>query len=196
MSSQRDFWRSEQAVRRHWIELFSQKRASAGLPVSGLLSRGRSLRAFSADWIAANANNALLDAKAFDERMLVPVRDGAPITKLYAFVPFLYLQYFCFPRNVFSICVGFSTCARCEIASERDAIRAGARGIRNTENLQHEVAVGQALNQRGAVPDSVFPFCNESCEVGYAGRKATRGKQQGCCAAETSALFGAMERTA
>jgi len=68
------------------------------------------------------------------------------------------VEYFRTPRDVLTICVGMLTCARCGIASVRDAIRAGVGGIRNTGNLYHHAATGQGQRQRRAVPDFVYPL--------------------------------------
>jgi hypothetical protein len=189
MSSQSDLWRSEQAVRRRKIKPFKHMQEPASVPSSELLSSGYDLHASDKVRILVNVDSVPVGARAFDARMFVRMRNVAMIGPPH--VPLLgrFSQCFRIPGNVLSICVEFSTCAHCEIRSERNAIRAGVGKIRNTGNLQHDVAIGHGRCQREAVPDSVFPLSGEVCAVNYAGRKGKLREQQGSFDAKAFAFF-------
>jgi len=158
MSIQSDRWIREQATKHRMIEPFSEKQVATGVNSYGLSSYGYDLRVSDEFRVSTNVNSAIIDPKAFDERSLVSVQADSVIVPPNSFALARSIEYFRIPRDVLTICVGKSTYARCGIASERNAIRAGVGGIRNTGNLQHHPATGRGLRQRGAVPNFVFPL--------------------------------------
>lgn len=117
MSIQSDRWISEEAVQRRMIEPFSGKQADTGA-VSGFSSYGYNLRAPGEFRVFSKGNG---------------INTIWPVSA----------EYFCIPRDVLTICVGKSAYARCGIASERGAIRAGAGEFCCAGNLQHNAATGQ-----------------------------------------------------
>jgi deoxycytidine triphosphate deaminase len=108
--------------------------------------------------ILANVNSATINPKPFVERSLDSVRARSFIVPSNSFDIALSIEYCHVPKEVLTIYVGKSTCARCGIARKRGAIRAGVGRICNTRILQSHSSTGQGLRQRRALPDSVCPL--------------------------------------
>jgi dCTP deaminase len=158
MSIQSDRWSREEGIQHGMIEPFSKKQVAIGILSSVQSSHGYDLRVWNEFKIFTDVNSALIDPRAFDGRPFATVQADSVNVPPHLFALAHFVEFFRNLRDVLTICVGKSTYTRCGIASERDAIRAGVGGIRNTGNLQHHAATGQGLRQRGAVPDFVLPL--------------------------------------
>ena len=158
MSIQSDRWIREQAILHRMIEPFSDKQVATGVISYGLSSYGYDLRVSDEFKIFTNVNSAIIDPKAFDERSFVTVQAESVIVPPNSFALARSVEYFRIPRDVLDdLRWEVDLCALRDYC-ERNAIRAGVGGIRDTGDLQHHAATGQGLRQRRAVPDSVFPL--------------------------------------
>jgi dCTP deaminase len=158
MSIQSDRPTKDQAIQNRMTEPPSEEQ-----PAAGVISHGPSPHgdgpSFAGEFkILTNANSARIAPKALEAGSLATMQAEAMILRPNPFAWTRSVECFRIPRDVLTICVGKSTYARCGIARERDAIRAGAGGIRDFRNPQHYAATGQGLRQRGAVPDIVLPL--------------------------------------
>jgi dCTP deaminase len=122
MSIQSDHWIREQAVKYRMIEPFSEKQVREGVIFCGLSSYGDGLRVSDDFKIFTNANSAIIDQKAFDERSFVSVQAESAIVPPNSFALARSIEYFRIPRDVVAICVGRSTDARFGITSEPNAV--------------------------------------------------------------------------
>jgi len=132
MSIQSDRWIREQALNHRMIEPCSENQIAEGVISDGLSSSDYDLRVCDEFKIFTDVNSAIIDPKAFDERSFVSVQAPSVIVPPNWFALARSNEYFRIPRDVLTICVGKSTYARCGITSERDAIRAGVGGFRDT----------------------------------------------------------------
>lgn len=132
MSIQSDRWIRQQAIDHRMIEPFSETQIAVGVISYGLSSYGYDLRVSNEFKIFTNVNSAIIDPKASDERSFVSMQAPSVIVPPNWFALARSIEYFHIPRDVLTICVGKSTYARCGITSERDAIRAGVGGFRDT----------------------------------------------------------------
>ena len=147
MSIQSDRWIREQAIQHKMIEPFSEKQVAKGVISYGLSSYGYDLRVSDEFKIFTNVNSAIIDPKAFDERSFVSVQAESVIVPPNSFALARSIEYFRSPRDVFTICVGKSTCVRCGHTSERNAVRAGVGGVCNPRKLRYHTSTGQGLCQ-------------------------------------------------
>lgn len=178
MSIQSSRWIRGQSVQHRRIEPNSKKQLAAGVIPSGRPSCGCDLRTCCNFKIFTNVNSATIDSEALDERLSVPASADPRMTPPDSFTLARSIEFFCIPKDVFSICVGKSTDERYGITRERNAIQAGVGGIRNLGNLRYNATTGQGLCQRGAVPDLFFRSANLRA-ASRAGRKGKDQKRQG-----------------
>jgi len=132
MSIQSDRWIREQAINHRMIEPFSEKQVREGVISYGLSSYGYDLRVSDEFKIFTNVNSAIIDPKAFDERSFVSVQAESVIVPpefvcIGAFHRILSNPQGCIDdlRWEIDLCALRNHC-------ERNAIRAGVGGIRNT----------------------------------------------------------------
>jgi dCTP deaminase len=132
MSMQSDRWIKERAIEYRMIEPRRENQAAEGVISDGLSSYDYDLRVSDGLKIFTDVNSAIIDPKASDERSFVSMQAPSVIVPPNWFALARSIEYFHIPRDVLTICVGKSTYARCGITSERDAIRAGVGGFRDT----------------------------------------------------------------
>jgi dCTP deaminase len=94
-----------------------------------------------------------------------------------------------YPRDLLTIYVGKSTCARCGIARVRDAIRAGVGGIRNTGNLQTTLLPAKVKANEGLCQIQFFRS-DAFCAASEPSRKGKCQKQQEIVFQKTRCFLG------
>jgi dCTP deaminase len=115
MSIENDRWIGEQYLQHGTIEPVSESQIGANVISNGLSSCGCDHGVSDKLKIIANANSAIIDRKAFEERLFVSGQGEADILSPNSFALARSIEYFRNPRDVLAICVGKSTYARCEI---------------------------------------------------------------------------------
>ena len=124
-----DRWIREQAAQHRMIEPFSEKQVASGVISCGLSSYSYGLRVSSEFKILTNVNSATIDPKAFDERSFVPVEAESVVIPPNSFALARSVEYFRIPRDVFTICVGKSTYARCWIIVNATPVDSDGRDL-------------------------------------------------------------------
>jgi dCTP deaminase len=110
-----DRWIRLRAIDHGMISRFREKQVREGVTSDGLSSYGCELGVSEEFKIFTNANSAILDPKAFDERSFVTVVADSVIVPPNSFALARAIEYFKILRDVLTICVGRSTYARCGI---------------------------------------------------------------------------------
>ena len=178
MSIQSDRWIREQAVLNRIIEPFIDRQISGNVISYGLTSYGYDLRVSDEFKIFTNANNAIVDPKAFDERSFISVCGDSVMIPPNSFALARSVEYFRIPRDVLTICVGKSTYARCGILVNVTPFEPEWEGfatleISNTSPLPAKVYANEGLCQ------ILFFRAEEACQISYADRKGKYQKQKG-----------------
>ena len=128
-------WVRKRAINNQLVEPCCEKRVHEDDFSFSLSCRDRDLDISDEFQTFTNANSSRMDSVASE------VPPGASlqadrVTASYGRVALARsIEYFHIPRNLLSICVGKATDARYGIGCERDAIRAGVGGIRESRNL-------------------------------------------------------------
>ena len=177
MSIRPDRWIREMCRTHKMIEPFEESQVREGVISYGVSSYGYDMRVANEFKIFTNVNNAIVDPKAFDEKSFVNFEGEVCIVPPNSFALARSVEYFRIPRNVFTLCVGKSTYARCGIITNVTPFEPEWEGyvtleISNTTPLPARVYANEGIAQViffEAGPEDV-------CEVSYADRK---GKYQG-----------------
>ncbi len=149
-------WIGERTVRHRKIESLSLLPMHRGGLCRGYSPYEPGHRVSTKIKIFANVNCSTINSKPIVDRSLDSVQARSVIVPPNSFDIVWSIEYYRVPKETLTIYVGKSTCARCGIARERDAIRAGVGRICNPRILQSHSSTGQGLRQRRALPDSVF----------------------------------------
>jgi dCTP deaminase len=97
------------------IDPFVEKLNQKSIISYGISSYGYDARVSDEFKIFTNVDNAIVDPKNFSERSFVTRKSDCCIIPPNSFALARTIEYFKIPRNVFVLCVGKSTYARCGI---------------------------------------------------------------------------------
>ena len=177
MSIKPDHWIRRMAREHGMIEPYEDAQVRKGTISYGVSSYGYDMRVAHEFKIFTNVNNAVVDPKAFDEKSFVHFEGDVCIVPPNSFALARSVEYFRIPRNVFTLCVGKSTYARCGIITNVTPFEPEWEGyvtleISNTTPLPAKVYANEGIAQ------VIFFEAGEGdvCEVSYGDRK---GKYQG-----------------
>jgi dCTP deaminase len=177
MSIKSDRWIRRMAREHRMIEPFADREPRDGVISYGVSSYGYDMRVAPEFRIFTNALSAVVDPKAFDPRSFVEFTGDVCIVPPNSFALARSVEYFRFPRDVLTICVGKSTYARCGIITNVTPFEPEWEGyvtleISNTTPLPARVYANEGIAQ-------VLFFTadpGDECEMSY---KDKRGKYQG-----------------
>jgi dCTP deaminase len=166
------------ALEHDMINPFSEKQVREGVISYGLSSYGYDLRVADEFKIFTNVNCTVVDPKNFDERSFVTVRTDVCIVPPNSFALARSVEYFKIPRDVLTIRVGKSTCARCGIIVNVTPFEPEWEGfatleISNTTPLPARIYANEGLCQ------ILFFQSDEVGETSYADRKGKYQAQKG-----------------
>ncbi len=172
-----DRWIRERA-REGMITPLSEDQVREGVVSFGVSSYGYDMRISDEFKIFTNINATVVDPKAFDPKSFVDYRGKACIIPPNSFVLGRSVEYFRIPRDVFVICLGKSTYARCGLVVNVTPLEPEWEGhvtieISNTTPLPAKVYAGEGIAQL------VFLAAAEPCEVSYRDRTGKYQAQQG-----------------
>ncbi|MEW5928683.1 MAG: dCTP deaminase [Gemmatimonadota bacterium] len=177
MSIKPDHWIRTMAREHGMIEPYEDAQVRRGTISYGVSSYGYDMRVAGEFKIFTNVNNAVVDPKAFDDKSFVNYEGDVCIVPPNSFALARSVEYFRIPRNVFTLCVGKSTYARCGIITNVTPFEPEWEGyvtleISNTTPLPAKVYANEGIAQ------VIFFEAAEGdvCEVSYGDRK---GKYQG-----------------
>jgi len=186
MSVMPDHWIRKMATLKNMIEPFEEKQIahvdksanSPGVVSFGLSSYGYDIRVADDFKVFTNVHNAIVDPKKFTEDSFIEVKAPVCIIPPNSFALARSIEYFRIPRNVFTICLGKSTYARCGIIVNLTPFEPEWEGfvtieISNTTPLPAKVYANEGIAQ------VIFFEAEHECEVSYADKKGKYMKQKG-----------------
>jgi dCTP deaminase len=156
------------------IEPFVDAQIREGVISYGVSSYGYDIRVANEFKIFTNINSAVVDPKNFDPKSMVDYLGDVCIIPPNSFALARTVEYFRIPRNIFTICVGKSTYARCGIIINVTPFEPEWEGfvtleISNTTPLPAKIYANEGIAQ------VIFFEGDEVCEISYADKK---GKYQ------------------
>jgi dCTP deaminase len=169
-----DHWIKKQSLTHGMIEPFVDAQIREGVISYGVSSYGYDIRVANEFKIFTNINSAVVDPKNFDPKSMVDYTGEVCIIPPNSFALARTVEYFRIPRNIFTICVGKSTYARCGIIINVTPFEPEWEGfvtleISNTTPLPAKIYANEGIAQ------VIFFEGDEVCEVSYADKK---GKYQ------------------
>jgi dCTP deaminase len=173
-----DRWIRRMAQEHDMINPYSKKQVSQGVISYGVSSYGYDLRVTDEFKIFTNVNSTIVDPKHFHESSFVSVNSDVAIVPPNSFAVARSVEYFKIPRDVLTICVGKSTCARCGIIVNVTPFEPEWEGfvtleISNTTPLPAKIYANEGLCQ------ILFFQSDEVCETSYKDRKGKYRAQKG-----------------
>ncbi len=169
-----DHWIKKAALEQGMIEPFTDSQVRKGVISYGVSSYGYDIRVADEFKIFTNIYSAMVDPKNFDPRSMVDFKGDVCIIPPNSFALARTVEYFRIPRNIFTICVGKSTYARCGIIINVTPFEPEWEGfvtleISNTTPLPAKIYANEGIAQ------VIFFEGDEECETSYADKK---GKYQ------------------
>lgn len=169
-----DHWIKRAALEQGMIEPFTDAQVRNGVISYGVSSYGYDIRVADEFKIFTNINSAVVDPKNFDPASMVDFKGDVCIIPPNSFALARTVEYFRIPRNIFTICVGKSTYARCGIIINVTPFEPEWEGfvtleISNTTPLPAKIYANEGIAQ------VIFFEGDEECSISYADKK---GKYQ------------------
>lgn len=169
-----DHWIKKASLEQGMIEPFTDSQVRTGVISYGVSSYGYDIRVADEFKIFTNINSAMVDPKNFDPRSMVDFKGDICIIPPNSFALARTVEYFRIPRNIFTICVGKSTYARCGIIINVTPFEPEWEGyvtleISNTTPLPAKIYANEGIAQ------VIFFEGDGECEISYADKK---GKYQ------------------
>lgn len=169
-----DHWIKKASLEQGMIEPFTDSQIRDGVISYGVSSYGYDIRVADEFKIFTNINSAMVDPKNFDPRSMVDFKGEVCIIPPNSFALARTVEYFRIPRNIFTICVGKSTYARCGIIINVTPFEPEWEGfvtleISNTTPLPAKIYANEGIAQ------VIFFEGDGECETSYADKK---GKYQ------------------
>ncbi|MYB33308.1 MAG: dCTP deaminase [Acidobacteria bacterium] len=170
-----DHWIRRMAQEHRLIDPFVDHQVGQGVISYGLSAYGYDIRVSDEFKIFTNVHTAIVDPKNFDEKSFVDYKGDVCVIPPNSFALSNTVENFRMPRNVYGICIGKSTYARCGIIINVTGFDAEWEGnatleISNTTPLPCRIYAGAGIAQ------VLFFESDEDCEVSYRDKK---GKYQG-----------------
>lgn len=152
------------------ITPFSHHQRGEGMISYGLSSYGYDARVADEFKIFTNVHNAVVDPKSFAENSFVDHKGPYCVIPPNSFALGHTVEHFTIPRDIFVICLGKSTYARCGIIVNVTPLEPGWRGhvtleFSNTTPLPAKIYAFEGACQ------FLFFKPEEGCEVSYDDRK-------------------------
>ncbi|MDE2972276.1 MAG: dCTP deaminase [Acidobacteriota bacterium] len=170
-----DHWIRRMSREHRLIDPFVDHQVGQGVISYGLSAYGYDIRVSDEFKIFTNVHTAIVDPKNFDEKSFVDYKGEVCVIPPNSFALSNTVENFRMPRNVYGICIGKSTYARCGIIINVTGFDAEWEGnatleISNTTPLPCRIYAGEGIAQ------VLFFESDEDCEVSYRDKK---GKYQG-----------------
>jgi len=172
-----DKWIKEMCLKHELIKPFVDRQVRKGVISYGLSSYGYDIRVSDEFKIFTNVNNVTVDPKNFDSRSFVDHKGNVCVIPPNSFALGRSVEYFKMPRNIFGICFGKSTYARCGIIVNVTPFEPEWEGhatleISNTTPLPAKIYANEGIAQ------VVFIESDEVCAVSYKDKKGVYQAQK------------------
>ena len=176
MSIKSDTWITRMALEHRMIEPFVGDQVREGVISYGVSSYGYDVRVGNDFKVFTNVYNTVVDPKDFDPKSFVDIRADVCIIPPNSFALASTIEYFRIPRDILTVCLGKSTCARCGIIVNVTPFEPEWEGtatleISNTTPLPAKIYANEGIAQ------VLFFQSDEECEVSYADKKGKYLKQ-------------------
>jgi dCTP deaminase len=160
------------------ISPFADKLTQKSIISYGVSSYGYDARVADEFKIFTNVDNAIIDPKNFSERSFVDRKTDCCIIPPNSFALARTVEYFKIPKDVFVLCVGKSTYARCGIIVNVTPLEPEWEGhvtleFSNTTQLPAKIYANEGACQ------FLFFQIDEICEISYKDRGGKYMGQQG-----------------
>jgi len=170
-----DKWIRRMALEHGMIDPFVEDQVRDNVISYGLSSYGYDIRVSDEFKIFTNVHTAVVDPKNFDPKSFVDYKGEVCTIPPNSFALSNTVENFRIPRNVYAVCIGKSTYARCGIIINVTGFDAEWEGnatleISNTTPLPCRIYANEGIAQ------VLFFESDEECEVSY---KDKKGKYQG-----------------
>lgn len=166
------------AEEQHMIDPFVEKMSQKSIISYGVSSYGYDARVSNEFKIFTNVDNAIIDPKNFSPQSFVDRTTDCCIIPPNSFALARTVEYFRIPRNVFVLCVGKSTYARCGIIVNVTPLEPEWEGhvtleFSNTTQLPAKIYANEGACQ------FLFFEVDEICATSYKDRKGKYMCQKG-----------------
>jgi dCTP deaminase len=182
MTIKADKWIRRMAEQHGMIEPFEpgQVRSVDGHRIVsyGTSSYGYDIRCSSEFKLFTNLNSTLADPKNFDPSSFVDMNGDFCIIPPNSFALARTIEYFRIPRNVLTICLGKSTCARCGIIVNVTPFEPEWEGYVTLE-FSNTTPLPAKIYANEGVAQVIFFEPDEVCETSYKDRGGKYQGQQG-----------------
>jgi dCTP deaminase len=170
-----DRWIKKMALEHGMIDPFVETQVRENVISYGLSSYGYDIRVSDEFKIFTNVNTTIVDPKNFDPRSFVDYKGEVCMIPPNSFALSNTVENFRIPRNVYALCIGKSTYARCGIIINVTGFDAEWEGnatleISNTTPLPCRIYANEGIAQ------VLFFESDEECLRSY---KDKKGKYQG-----------------
>ena len=179
MTIKSDKWIKEMAMHHNMIKPFQEdqvKTNNGGKIVSyGTSSYGYDVRCADEFKVFTNINSTMVDPKNFDDKSFIDIKSDVCTIPPNSFALARTVEYFKIPRQVLTLCLGKSTCARCGIIVNVTPLEPEWEG-QVTLELSNTTSLPAKIYANEGVAQFIFLESDEVCETSY---KDRAGKYQG-----------------
>jgi dCTP deaminase len=174
MTIKSDLWIKEMAVKKNIIEPFEDDQVRKGIISFGLSSYGYDIRIDNEFKIPDATDSSLIDPKNFNISSFTSIKADHCIIPSHSYVLGKSVEYFKLPRNIFTLCFGKSTYARCGVVVNITPLEPEWEGY-ITMAVCNTSGRPVKLYSREGIAQIVFLESNDVCLTSYADKK---GKYQ------------------
>jgi dCTP deaminase len=170
-----DHWIRKMALEQRMIEPFADSQVRSGVISYGVSSYGYDIRVADEFKIFSSLNDAVVDPKNFDPRLMVDFKGEVCLIPPNSFVLARTVEYFRIPRGVLTICLGKSTYARCGVIVNVTPFEPEWEGFATLE-ISNTAPLPAKIYAHEGIAQVLFFEADEQCTTSYADKK---GKYQG-----------------
>lgn len=160
------------------ITPFEEKLVREGVVSYGLSSFGYDIRLADEFKIFTNIYSVIVDPKNFDQRSFIEHKGDYCLIPPNSFILARSYEYIKMPPNVFAICVGKSTYARCGLIVNVTPLEPEWEGYITME-ISNTTPLPAKVYAREGIAQLIFLEGQEPPEMTYNSRKGKYQKQQG-----------------
>ena len=178
MGIKSDRWIKKMALERGMIKPFAPSQVSQAVISYGLSSYGYDIRLADEFKLFSPHKGQVVDPKAMEPDFFKDYEGSVCIIPPHSFVLGRSVEYFRIPRNVFTLCVGKSTYARCGILLNITPLEPEWEGFITMEISNHSPFPAKLYANEG-IAQVIFFEADEECERSYRDKKGIYQAQEG-----------------
>jgi len=178
MGIKSDRWIKKMALEQGMIKPFIPSQVSQAVISYGLSSYGYDIRLADEFKLFSPQEGQVVDPKAMEPGFFRNFKGTVCIIPPHSFVLGRTVEYFRIPRNVFTLCVGKSTYARCGILLNITPLEPEWEGFITMEISNHSHSPAKLYANEG-IAQVIFFETDEKCELSYRDKKGIYQAQEG-----------------